>query len=94
MGDNGQRALIRQLRLAVLLALLLSTVMVWAVSWQARVIQGQSIRIHEMESDSLELLLRRMQEQKEKRIKQTLEHMKLAPAPGASLGCLPRQTCG
>ena len=94
MGDNGQRALIRQLRLAVLLALLLSTVMAWAVSWQARVIQNQGARIHEMESDTLELLLRRVRELREKRINQTLEHMRLAPAPGASLGCLPRQTCG
>jgi hypothetical protein len=76
------------------LALLLTTVLVWAVSWQAQVIQGQSMRIHEMESDTMELLNRRIQDLKEKRIKQTSEHRKLSSAPGASLGCLPHQTCG
>jgi hypothetical protein len=85
---------VRELRLAVLLALLLTAVLTWAVSWQAEVIQGQRMRIQEMESDSLELLKRRMHEQQEKRIKQGLNHIKLSSQPGAALGCLPHQTCG
>ena len=93
MGNAGQNGLVRQLRLAVLLALLLTSVLAWAVSWQAQVIQGQSMRIREMESDTLELLNRRIQDLKEKRTKQ-MKHLKSSPEPGAALGCLPLQTCG
>jgi hypothetical protein len=82
------------LRLVVLSILLLTTALLWAVNWQAKIIQDQNVRIHELQRDSMELLRIRMREQQEKRMKQALDHSKLTPQPGAALGCLAFSVCG
>ena len=84
----------RRLRVACLLVLMMTAALLWAVNWQAKIIQDQSVRIHELQHDSMELLRLRMQEQQEKHRKQALEHLKLPPQPGAALGCLAFSICG
>jgi len=83
-----------RLRVACLSVLLMAAALLWAVNWQARIIQDQNVRIHELQRDSMELLRLRMREQQEKQMKHAMDHLKLSPQPGAALGCLAFSICG
>ncbi|MFB3813003.1 MAG: hypothetical protein ACE14L_02745 [Terriglobales bacterium] len=84
----------RRLRLAALSGLLLATLLAWAVTWQAQVIQSQKVLIRVLQQDSTELFRRKIQDQRELQIRRRMERLRTEPQPGASRGCLPSQVCG
>jgi len=83
-----------KLRLTLLVTLLFSSILLYAVTWQARIIEYQKELIHTLQQDSGELLQRKMKDLQQKRLREQVQRLNVAPTPHAGVGCLPSQICG
>jgi hypothetical protein len=94
IGSLQKEGCMNRQRLVVLLVLLTATLLLYALTWQAQVIQEQGALIRVLRQDSAELMQRKLKDMRQQRLERQMRLLNAPPAPAAGVACLPHQICG